>query len=74
MAIDKDCPCTMDCPDRPNCKGCERFKVYKEKKFAEYEQRQAERDFKDYEYDLYRKKFDMSVEKRKKPKRMVHHK
>lgn len=74
MAMDKDCPCTMDCPDRPNCKGCERFKAYKEKKFAEYEERQTERDFKNYEYDLYRKKFDRSVENRRKPKRMVYHK
>jgi len=45
MAFDKDCPCTKDCEQRPNCKGCEKVKAYKEKKFAEYENNACQIEF-----------------------------
>ena len=69
-----DNPCTPDCPDRPNCKGCVRGNRYRNAKIKEYAQQDAERNFKQYEIDMFNRKFNRSVEKRKSHKRMVHRK
>lgn len=37
--MDKNCPCTMNCPNRPNCRDCEPFKRYREEKNKEYAER-----------------------------------
>lgn len=55
MAMDKDCPCTIDCPDRPNCKGCEKFKAYKQKKLESYQYKSAEQEFKSYQMETFNK-------------------
>ena len=51
--IDKDCPCTSDCPDRPNCKGCKRGNGYRAKKIQESRQKQAENEFNGYLFGKY---------------------
>ncbi len=53
MAFFKDCPCTKDCPDRPNCKGCERGNAWRKKKNEMIEQNAAERDFYLYQCSTY---------------------
>lgn len=63
--IDKDCPCTRDCPDRPNCKGCERFKVYKDKKFAEYKRKETERIYQQSQIDKWHKRAIANVKFKK---------
>ncbi len=55
MAFFKDCPCTKDCKDRPNCKGCERGNAWREKKNAMIKRNAAENDFKLYEMNSYYK-------------------
>lgn len=55
MAFDKDCPCTKDCPDRPNCRGCERFKAYKQKKLEGYQGKTPEQEFRSYQMETYKK-------------------
>lgn len=51
--IDKDCPCTSDCPDRPNCRGCKRGNEYRAKKIQESRQKQAENEFNGYLFGKY---------------------
>lgn len=53
MAFDKNNPCTKDCPDRPNCKGCVRGNEYRNKKIAEHKRKIPESDFRNYEMDRY---------------------
>lgn len=53
MAFDKDCPCTLDCPDRPNCKGCERGNAYRQAKNEANKQKSAEADFRNYWHSRY---------------------
>ena len=69
MAFDKDCPCNMECPDRPNCKGCVRGNLWRLKKQAESEQRYVNKAFHRHEIDLFNKKFYMTVKNKRKPKR-----
>ena len=55
MLFEKDNPCTKDCPDRPNCKGCQRGNAWRETKIAEHNQRSAEADFNHYWFSRYNK-------------------
>lgn len=71
MAFDKDCPCNTDCPDRPNCKGCERGNAWRKKKQEEAEQRYKEKTFHRYEMEQFQKRFYKTVENRKKNKRLT---
>ena len=72
MALDKDCPCTIDCPDRPNCYGCVRGNQWRLKKQAEAKQRYINNAYKRHEIDLFNKKFNITVKHQKKPKRWEH--
>ena len=49
--IDKNCPCTKDCPDRnPSfCPTCEKFKIYRAEKQKEYDKHKQDFEFRVYE-------------------------
>lgn len=72
MAMDPKCPCTRDCPDRPNCKGCERFAVYRRERIKQLEENHAKRSIDRYEMDRTRRKYDTAAKNSKKPKRRIH--
>lgn len=53
MVFAKDNPCRRDCPDRPNCKGCERGNAWRQKVIAEHKRKATEADFRQYNFDTY---------------------
>lgn len=57
--LDKNCPCTKDCPDRnvDFCRSCEKLKKYRAEKEEEYNKRKAEFEFKLYENGKWDKQF-----------------
>lgn len=72
MAMDPNCPCTKDCPDRPNCKGCERFAVYRRNRQKKLDEEFAKRSIDRYEQDRTRRKYDVIAKNSKKPKRKIY--
>ncbi len=74
MAFDKDCPCNTDCPDRPNCKGCERGNAWRKKKQEERDQQYKEKAFNRYRMDKYAYYEKLNVENSKKPKKTLNKK
>ena len=71
MAFDKDCPCNRECPDRPNCKGCERGEAWRKKKQEENEKRYKEETYHRYEMEMYVKRFNKTVNDKRKSKRFT---
>ena len=53
MGFDKNNPCTKDCPDRPNCKGCVRGNAYRQSRIEALERKKPDSDFRNYEMDRY---------------------
>lgn len=74
MALDKDCPCTKECLDRLNCKGCERGNAWRKKKQTEREQRYQDRAYTRYKIEKYIKFENLRVENSKKPKNRINRK
>lgn len=70
--IDPDNPCTRDCPDRPNCKGCVRGNEYRQKRIKQLNEEFAKRSIDRYEQDRTMNKYDMAAKNSKKPKRRMH--
>lgn len=61
--IDKNCPCTRDCPDRSPkfCPSCEKFKQYRAEKQKEYEKHAREFEFRAYESAKWNGKFQKDI-------------
>lgn len=55
--IDKNCPCTKDRTDRPNCKNCERGNAYRNEKILEYKADKPKKEFRGYEMERYDKAY-----------------
>lgn len=70
--IEPDNPCTIDCPDRPNCKGCARGNAYRQKKIEESEERFKKNSYHHYEIEMIGRAKDKAAKKRSKYKRAVY--
>ncbi|MBR5305963.1 MAG: hypothetical protein IKU47_03480 [Oscillospiraceae bacterium] len=60
-----DCPC-WGCVRRPNCKGCEEFNSYRQRKQKEADQRYVNNAFNRYEADLIQSRIAKKAERSKK--------
>ena len=69
MGFDPNCPCVPYCPNRPNCKGCERFAVYRRNRQKKLDEEYAKRSIDRYEIERTRTKRDKAAKNSKKPKR-----
>ena len=70
--IDLDNPCTRDCPDRPNCKGCVRGNEYRQKRIKRLDEEFAKKSIDRYEQERWRINKGIAAKNSKKPKRRTY--